>query len=322
MVRRNSKQPEAEVTDTPREYESIATPNLDSEVSDSDGPECSITPNVFKTEKTDFDFSYEQSCDEEMEDHMSRWSKADSYWSKYPPNNEARTSSLSSPGPALGSSVETPKDAWELFLSKNIIDDILQSTNLGGVREASANGKAWQEITKEELNAFIGLSLLIGVERSCSVPVRELFLDPLQNPLFRAAISVGRFEDFHSYLQFDNMRTRAERETLDQLAAFRNVWDLFLVNCRKRFIPGNCVTVGEQIMPFRGRCTFRQRWTKQPVKYGIKVFWLCDAALAYAIDAVIYTGKQSGEETKEMLAENTVLKLSSGLKQKGTNMHL
>ncbi|XP_026079604.1 uncharacterized protein LOC113056899 [Carassius auratus] len=312
------KNPAAEVTDKLREeYESIAAPDLESEVSDSCGPD--LTEGQ-KTVLTDFEFSSEESSDEESEDHLSRWSKGDSYWSKYPPQNETVTSSQSCSGPAPGSSVETPKDAWELFMSENIIDEILQCTNLGGLRAALAKGKVWQKITKEELKAFIGLSLLIGAERSCDVPIRELFMDPLQNPLYRATMSVGRYQDLHRFLQFDNKKTRVAREASDHMAAFRNVWDLFLINCRKRFIPRDCVTVGEQLVPFQGRCKFLQHVPSRPTKSGIKIVWMCDAEVPYAIDGVIYTGRRPGEDTEENLAENTVLRLSNGLQQKGLNI--
>ncbi|XP_043110501.1 uncharacterized protein wu:fj13e08 isoform X2 [Puntigrus tetrazona] len=236
------KMPAAEITDTLREeYESIAAPDLESEVSDSDGPD--LTEGQ-KTVYTGFEFSSEESSDEESEDRLSRWSKGDSYWSKYPPQSETMTSSQSSAGSAPGFSVKTPKGAWELFMSENIINEILQCTNLDGQREALAKGKVWQKITKEELKAFIGLSLLIGVERSSDVPIRELFMDPLQNPLYRATMSVGRYQDLHRFLQFDNKKTRVARKASDRMAAFRNVWDLFLTNCRKRLIPRHCVTVG------------------------------------------------------------------------------
>ncbi|KAL1262856.1 hypothetical protein QQF64_005595 [Cirrhinus molitorella] len=318
-------QKSAEVTDTLREeYEPIAAPDLESEVSDSDGPECHSDPEVTEGQKTvfaDFEFSSEESSDEENEDRLSRWSKGDSYWSKYPPEtSEAMTSSQSCPGPAPGSSVETPKDAWELFMSENIIDEILQCTNLGGQRAALAQGKLWQKITKEELKAFIGLSLLIGVERSCDVPIQELFMDPLQNPLYRATMAVGRYRDLHRFLQFDNKKTRVAREASDHMAAFRNVWDLFLINCRKRFIPKYCVTVGEQLLPFQGRCKFLQHLPSCPTKSGIKIFWMCDAEVSYAIDGVIYADRQPGEETEENLVENAVLRLSNGLQQKSLNI--
>lgn len=308
------KKPAAEVTNTLREeYESIAASDLESEISDSDGPEESQ-----KTVLTDFEFSSEESSDEESEDRFSRWSKGDSYWTKYPPEtSETVASSQSCPGPAPGSSVKTPKDAWELFMSEDIIDEILQCTNLGGQRAGLAKGKVWQKITKEELKAFIGLSLLIGVERSCDVPIRELFMDPLQNPVYRATMSVRRYQDLHRFLQFDNKKTRMAREASDHMAAFRNVWDLFMINCRKRFIPQDCVTVGEQFVPFQGRCKFVQHLPSCPTKSGIKIFWMCDAEVPYAIDGVIHAGRQPGEETEENHAENAVLRLSNGLQQKG-----
>ncbi|XP_050982426.1 uncharacterized protein wu:fj13e08 isoform X1 [Labeo rohita] len=311
------KKPAAEVTNTLREeYESIAASDLESEISDSDGPEESQ-----KTVLTDFEFSSEESSDEESEDRFSRWSKGDSYWTKYPPEtSETVASSQSCPGPAPGSSVKTPKDAWELFMSEDIIDEILQCTNLGGQRAGLAKGKVWQKITKEELKAFIGLSLLIGVERSCDVPIRELFMDPLQNPVYRATMSVRRYQDLHRFLQFDNKKTRMAREASDHMAAFRNVWDLFMINCRKRFIPQDCVTVGEQFVPFQGRCKFVQHLPSCPTKSGIKIFWMCDAEVPYAIDGVIHAGRQPGEETEENHAENAVLRLSNGLQQKGLNI--
>ncbi|XP_051508182.1 uncharacterized protein LOC127414289 isoform X1 [Myxocyprinus asiaticus] len=309
------------------EYESIASPDSESELSDSDGPECSSSADVTVGQEivgavgstTDFEYSSAESCDEESKDHLSRQSNSESYWSKDPPpQSETRSStSRSCPGHALGPSVVTPKDAWELFISENIIDEILRCTNLEGQRAASAKGKLWKEVTKEELKAFIGLTLLIGMEKSEDVPTQELFLDPLQNPLYKATMSGGRFEDIGRYLRFDDKRTRVERETSDTLAAFRYVWDLFLINCRERFIPSDCVTVGEQLVLFRGRCKFLQFKPGPPAKYGIKIFWMCDARVPYAIDAVIYIGRLPGEVNP---AENTVLKLSSGLQETGLNI--
>eukprot|EP00064_Thunnus_orientalis_P025106 superscaffoldBa00011911_g25432 len=69
------------------------------------------------------------------------------------------------------------------------------------------------------------------------------------------------------------------------MAAFRYVWDLFLVNCRQRFIPSDCVTVDKQLVPFRGRCKFLQYMPSKPAKYSLKIFWVCDARIPYAIDA-------------------------------------
>ena len=46
-------------------------------------------------------------------------------------------------------------------------------------------------------------------------------------------------------------------------------------------MPGDNITVDEQLVPFRGRCSFIQYMPSKPDKYGIKIFWACDSETAY-----------------------------------------
>ena len=72
---------------------------------------------------------------------------------------------------------------------------------------------------------------------------------PLHNPMYKATMSIGRFEDIHSFLRFDDKRTRANRLKTDHTAtAICYIWDLFLVNCRQKFIPSDFITVDEQLV--------------------------------------------------------------------------
>ena len=57
-------------------------------------------------------------------------------------------------------------------------------------------------------------------------------------------------------MRFDDKRTRDERLQTDNLAVFRYMWKMFLSNCRARFNPSECVTIDEQLVPFRDRCIF------------------------------------------------------------------
>ena len=128
-----------------------------------------------------------------------------------------------------------------------------------------------EKIDYEEIIAFIGLTLLAGVEKNWDVSVWELFSDLLQNPVYKATMSVRRYEDIGRLLRFDDKRTRAERLKTDHMAAFRHIWELFLTRCRMTFIPSECVTIDEQLVPFRGRCKFKQYMPSKPAKYGIKI---------------------------------------------------
>ncbi|KAL2087193.1 hypothetical protein ACEWY4_018252 [Coilia grayii] len=175
-----------------------------------------------------------------------------------------------------------------------------------GRRVAAGRGRVWKNITKDELMAFIGLIILAGSEKNWDMAIRELFGSRLHNPMYKATMSIRRFEDIRRFLRFDDKRTRATRLETDHSAAFRYIWDLFLVNCRQRFIPSDCVTVDEQLVPFRGRTKFMQYMNSKPAKYGIKMFWVCDAKTPYAIDGIVYTGRQPGEAVIKNLGFNIV----------------
>src|SRR5690606_111095 len=156
-----------------------------------------------------------------------------------------------------------------------------------------------------ELMAFLGLLLQAGVEKSWDRPTDELFNCVESNPIYRAVMSRDRFKNILRYIRFDDKRTRPHRLETDKIAAIRYIWELFLTNARSMFVPGDCVTIDEQLVGFRGRCAFIQYMPSKPAKYGIKFFWLCDAKTGYAFNGCIYIGKQPGASVEKDLAANT-----------------
>lgn len=58
----------------------------------------------------------------------------------------------------------------------------------------------------------------------------------------------------------------------------------------------------------------------KPAKYGLKIFWVCDARIPYAIDGIVYTGRQPGEEVQKNLGENIVQQLCSRFRNTGRNI--
>ncbi|UYV81846.1 hypothetical protein LAZ67_20002683 [Cordylochernes scorpioides] len=56
--------------------------------------------------------------------------------------------------------------------------------------------------------------------------------------------------------------------------------------------PGEYLTVDENIIPFIGRCSFKQYLPNKPAKYGIKSYVLCFSRTSYVVNIDIYAGKQ------------------------------
>lgn len=133
------------------------------------------------------------------------------------------------------------KDAFNLFITKDIIEEICICANREG---KGIRNKNWREIDPEEITAFIGLLMFAGVEKNWDVSIRELWSEE-QRPFYRACIN-----------RFDDKRTRNTRLETDRLAAITFIWQEFLKNCKKLFIAGECVTIDEQLVPFRGKCAF------------------------------------------------------------------
>lgn len=69
-----------------------------------------------------------------------------------------------------------------------------------------------------------------------------------------------------TYTRFDDNDkvTRSNRRALDVFEPFRDVLDAFVSSLGKYYTPGPLQTVDEQLVPFRGRCSFLQCLPSKP----------------------------------------------------------
>lgn len=134
---------------------------------------------------------------------------------------------------------------------------------------------------KTQLDAYMGLLLLVGVYRSCNEATASLWDSESGRPIFRATMSLQSFHVLSRVLRFDNRETRVAR------------W-------------GN--------VPFRGRCPFRQYMPNKPGKYGIKIWAACDAKTAYAWNMQIYTEKPASGVPEKNQGKRVVLDMTKGLR--------
>ena len=137
-------------------------------------------------------------------------------------------------------------------------------------------------------------------------------------PIFSQTMSVNRFEEIRRALRFDNPRTRQGGQIRNKLAAVRLLIDGFIENSQSSYVHTECVTVDEQLYPFRGRCRYVQYMPSKPAKYGLKFWILGDANSFYVSNIDMYTGKDEGRT--ENLGMHVVLKLSQHLHMSGRNI--
>jgi hypothetical protein len=118
-------------------------------------------------------------------------------------------------------------------------------------------------------------------------------------------MSLQRFKFFLRFIRFDD---RQHRNKSDRLAPIRYVFERFTKQLPRHFIPSENLTIDEQLVPFRGRCSFVQYMPKKPVKYGLKFWVLSDANSRYVLSIDLYTGKKNNTVDKN-LSTNVALHL-------------
>ena len=75
----------------------------------------------------------------------------------------------------------------------------------------------------------------------------------------------------------------------------------FVENCRKCYVVSAFVIVDEQLIPFRGRCSFKQYMPSKPDKYGMKLFLLCDCLTGYTFNGKPYLGRQENQMESDVV---------------------
>ncbi|KAL3970568.1 tumor necrosis factor alpha-induced protein 2 [Sarotherodon galilaeus] len=217
------------------------------------------------------------------------------------------------------------------FFPPEIEDRVIAMTNLEASRRRPAP-YGWKPMGRAEFQAYVGLLILAGVYRSRCEACESLWDSESGRSVFRAAMPLKTFRAYSSALRFDDREAReaarcrggeddeeGEEEEeeegchYDKLAPIRVVWDE-CARLPRMYRPGPEVTVDERLVPFRGRCPFRQYMPSKPARYGIKIWVLCDARSSYAWRMQVYTGKHDKRGPPEKnLAARVVLDLTEGL---------
>lgn len=274
------------------------------------------------------------SDDEESDSFQEKsryvYSKNRYKWSKIPPTT-GRTRShnivMHLPGlkPAAKNCAEkSPYNFWNLLIDDDIIIIIVECTNekISELSYSYGSTASFVEHTDYlEIKALFGLLYLTSVFKSNHEDVEGLFAnDGTGRDIFRATMSLKRFLFLLAALRFDSQATRNERIN-DKLRYISEVFNKFIENCKKCYIPGDSLTVDEMLVGFRGRCSFRVYIKSKPNKYGLKVMCLCDSKTHYLLNAFIYAGKTEVPNPQKLSVPTlSVLSLIDPVKKTGRNI--
>lgn len=202
-----------------------------------------------------------------------------------------------------------PIEVFKTIISPNVVAIIVEETNRHAARSNCADAENWVPTTDVEIYAFFGIVLYAGLYNANKEPIKELWANN-HLPLFKATMSKNRFASIISHIRFDDGLTRGERLKTSKSAAIDAIWNIVMANLEEAYNPHQNLTVDEQLFSYHGRTRFTQYIPSKPGKYGIKVWWLCDAKTHYPLKGEIYTGKLDGAARAQNVGEGVVLSLA------------
>lgn len=180
----------------------------------------------------------------------------------------------------------------------------------------------WTKITADELRAFLGFSILMGINQLPEIKdywkVSEYFhYSPIADRIPR-----DRFLEISRYLHLVDNTTLQPRGSPghDRLGKVRPIIDHLSEKFAKLYNPHREVAVDEAMIKFQGRSSIKQYMPMKPIKRGIKVWVLADSCTGYFSKFEIYSGKGSSPEKN--LGSRVVKTLTEPLKGKFHHVYI
>ncbi|MEW8548513.1 MAG: transposase, partial [Candidatus Thiodiazotropha sp.] len=174
------------------------------------------------------------------------------------------------------------------------------------------NAAKWVPVDVPTLKAFIGLVFSMGIIK---LPHRYDYWRQ-KRVMFRTAFNNimprNKFSQIWRYLHLHDSQAPPPDQP-DKLLKIRWFIDYLNDKCSKAYAPYGHYTVDESMIKFKGRLSFRQYLPAKPVKWGVKMWSLCESTTGYLHRFQIYTGKEGMQE--KGLSHRVVMDLIGHLEQ-------
>ena len=192
----------------------------------------------------------------------------------------------------------SPISFFQQIFGTDYFDNLAETTNLNAVVKAPPIGwgpharlatsdRSWHPTTAIELKAFVAINITMGIKE---LPEYKDYwaTDPiLHDPFVSGTMTRKRFEKLSQYI---HCSIAADEDAGDKLAKVRPLITLCETNFRLCFGPSQNLSVDEAMIQFDGRLSWKQYMPKKPVKWGLKLWCLCDSDTGYCVAFNVYIG--------------------------------
>jgi len=201
----------------------------------------------------------------------------------------------------------SPLDLLQLFLPSNLMEEFAHHTNAAAPRD-------WRHTTAQELYAFLGVHLFMGIDR---LPRTDLYWSQtFGHPLITSLFSRDRFKQLLRFFRVaaldDDAPERDPRPHIASLAATLNA------SFAAHYHPSQPLALDEAMAAYKGRSPIKQYIPSKPHKWGYKIY--CLSSDDYLLHFEVYAGAERRSE--EGATYDTVMRMTRGYEEKGHVLYI
>ena len=154
----------------------------------------------------------------------------------------------------------TAVDFFMLYFDQTLLDHIVEQTNLYAKQNPPSDRYKWYDICSNELKAFFGLIIAIGLKKLPAIIDYWSSNPLLGTPELVQGFPINRFKHLLSYLHFNDNTTALPRQNPahDKLHKIRPVLDVIASKCLQLYQPHQANSINEAMVGFKGRSGIKQ----------------------------------------------------------------
>jgi hypothetical protein len=200
--------------------------------------------------------------------------------------------------------VSTPLRAWRQIFTNSLLDKIVKYTNEYRVVHA----KRWKDISRKDLESFFSVLFILGTLKRKDKPSNWFSENRLlENPLVKKVMSGRKFFNILRYLHCCPVQNQDHSaDNYDPSYKIAEGRDYLENRYLKLFVPGQQLSLDETLIRAFGRIKFKLMIVTKAAQYGIKIYVITDAATAFVLQVVIYTGKTTYYSNPDSLQDRLV----------------
>ena len=180
-------------------------------------------------------------------------------------------------------------DMWDLIVTETNRYHDQQAT----AEPAKHKGK-WNPVTREEMEAFLGIIILMGIVK---LPRLKMYWSNdrlVHQERISSVMSQARFLQIWRYFHLADNSSAVPRGQpgFDKIYRVKEFLNFILRNSQRLYRVNRDVSIDETMVPHKGRLSFKQYIKNKAIRWGIKLWVLCEAKTGYVYNFDVYLGKE------------------------------